>query len=225
MQTCARRLRGSAREAFWGRSPPGSSPNRQRRGARAAAWLARGGGLLTLLLISHTARWVVRDTPANNVFAEHSGTLLYLIDVPLLVCLVGWLATLRHGSPLRFPLVLAPTVGLAALSALGALWAEARPMLALEIGARLALLTGFALYLASGQAGRWLPVAALIGGAAFQAAIAVLQFARGAEGSREVLKLKAEISQPMPGRPMRPVVIENRTFCAAPGLIQIESCK
>jgi O-antigen ligase len=157
--------------------PPG--PNQKPlRWEHAAAWLARVGCLATLFFISHSARWLVRDAPARGVFAEHSSTLLYLVDVPLFFCLIGWLLTPR-ALPARLPLVFVPTLGLAALSTASALWADARPGLALEIGARLALLTGFGLYLASGQAGRWLPTLALIGGAAFQAAIAGLQFVRG----------------------------------------------
>jgi hypothetical protein len=160
--------------------PPDPGPNQKPLWwEHAAAWLARVGCLVTLFVISHSARWFVRDTPAHNVFAEHSSTLLYLVDVPLLVCLAGWLLTPRD-LPARLPLVFVPTLGLAALSAVSALWADARPALALEIGARLVLLTGFGLYLASGRAGRWLPTLALIGGAAFQAAIAGLQFVRGA---------------------------------------------
>ncbi len=141
---------------------------------RAARWLF----YIFLILLPSTFRWTLINRPVGALFPEFTSLVLYLSDIPLLLCLTLWLwaqglapAGRLHLTPWVATL---PILGLVALMGLSALWASFPP-LALESCIRGGALLGLALF-ARNELKPPAPAAtALAIGAAIQSAVALGQ--------------------------------------------------
>lgn len=141
-------------------------------------WAARWLFYIFLILLSATFRWTLIHRPVGTLFPEFTSLVLYLSDIPLLVCLIFWLsaqglapAGRLHLRPLAATL---PMIGLVALMGLSALWASF-PALALESCVRGAALLGLALFARNALARPAAAAAALAVGAVIQSAVALGQ--------------------------------------------------
>jgi hypothetical protein len=150
--------------------------------AEDAAWMRRGARLAFyafVIMLPATQRWVLVDRPVGVLFPEFTSLVLYLSDIPLLVCIVLWLSAQRLAPDRRVQLApwaaTLPASALVALMGLSAAWA-AFPRLAGESFVRGAMLLALALFVRN-EVNRTTPAAtALVLGAAAQAVVALGQF-------------------------------------------------
>jgi len=145
--------------------------------------IERLGFVLTLFLLPHSARWVVKAHPVWPIYPEFTGHLLYLNEAVAGACIVMWV--LRHLlTPARHLVIprwwaLAPWLLLIGHCLTSTLWARAG-VLALDLTLRWLLAFGFYLYVVNEiNDWRWwgIPLAA---GAVVQALLAYLQYMRAA---------------------------------------------